>query len=290
MEDSFNSIIDSANSILILLPSKPYFDQVAAGLALHLSLGDKKEVAISCPSQMVVEFNRLVGVNKIAQELGNKNLVIKFAGYQAGNIERVSYDIENSEFRLTVIPKPGMPSPKKEQANLSYSGVSADTIILIGGANESHFPALASNNLVGAKFVHIGIRALSVSPEKGIMSFARPASSVSEVIASLIKEIGLNLDMDIATNLLMGIEEGSNKFSSPEVSAETFQTVSDLMKAGGKRVRKTPLQKGAFPPGSIPGRVPQVQPPSAKAPEGEGKEETPKSWLEPKIYKGTSIS
>lgn len=287
MDNSFNSIIKAANSVLVLLPSKPYFDQVAAGLALYLSLRDKKEATVSCPSAMVVEFNRLVGVNKITQELGNKNLVIKFAGYQAGNIERVSYDIENSEFRLTVIPKPGMPSPKKEQANLGYSGVSADTIILIGGANESHFPALASNDLVGAKFVHIGSRALSASSEKGIMSFARPASSVSEVIASLIKETELNLDMDIATNLLMGIEEGSNKFSSSEVSAETFQTVSDLMKAGGKRVRQAPPQRGVAPPGSIPGRVPQAQP-SVKA--SDSKEETPKSWLEPKIYKGTSIS
>lgn len=281
MDNSFGSIIESAASILILLPKKPYFDQVAAGLALYLALRDKKDVAISCPSPMMVGFNRLVGVNKVTQELGNKNLVIKFVDYQAGNIERVSYDIENSEFRLTVIPKPGVPSPKKEQARLTYSGVSADTVILIGGANESHFPASTSNDLVGAKFVHVGTRALSMPPEKGIMSFARPASSVSEVVASLIKESGLTLDVDIATNLLIGIEEGSNKFSSPEVTADTFQMISDLMKAGGQRLRRGPYQKETFPPGSIPGKVVKVE---------EEKKETPKEWLEPKIYKGTSIS
>ena len=280
MDNSFGSIIDSANSVLILLPTKPFFDQVAAGLSLYLSLREKKDVSISCPSPMVVEFNRLVGVNKITQELGNKNLVVKLVDYPAENIERVSYDIENSEFRLTIIPKPGFPSPKKEQASLGYSGVSADTVILIGGANKSHFPAIeSSKELAGAKIVHIGTRALSASPETGILSFARPASSCSEIVADLIKESGLALDVDTATNLLAGIEEGSNKFSSSEVVASTFQAVADLMKVGGIRKQGFSGQRETFPPGSIPGEK-----------IAEEKKEAPKDWLEPKIYKGSSIS
>src|SRR4030042_1405775 len=161
MDNSFASIIESANSILILLPTRPYFDQVAAGVSLYHALRNKKNVTISCPSQMLVEFNRLVGVNKITTELGNKNLVIKFSDYKAHGIERVSYDIENGEFRLTVIPKPGNNPPVKEQVNLSYSGVSADTIILVGGANETHFPNINSKDLVGAKVIHVGIKALT---------------------------------------------------------------------------------------------------------------------------------
>lgn len=283
MDNSFGSIINSANSTLILLPTKPFFDQVAAGLSLYLSLKEKKDASISCPSPMVVEFNRLVGVNKVTQELGNKNLVVRLVDYPAENIERVSYDIENSEFRLTIIPKPGFPSPKKEQANLDYSGVSADTVILIGGANKSHFPAITSSkDLAGAKIIHIGTRALSTSPESGIMSFAKPASSCSEIVANLIKESGFVLDVDIATNLLAGIEDGSNKFSGSEVVADTFQTVADLMRVGGVRKQRFShqnFQKGKFPSGSIPGK--KIV---------EEKKEAPKDWLEPKIYKGTSIS
>jgi len=280
MDNSFSSIINSANSVLILLPTKPFFEQVAAGLSLYLSLSDKKDVSISCPSPMVVEFNRLVGVNKITQEIGNKNLVVSLVDYPAENIERVSYDIDGSEFRLTIIPKPGFPSPKKEQANLGFSGVSADIIILVGGANESHFPAVSSSKeLVGAKVLHIGTRALSVSSEASVMSFARPASSCSEIVADLIKEGNYTLDVDTATNLLAGIEEGSNKFSSSEVGANTFQVVADLIRAGGVRKRKVLNQKGTFSQGSIPGK--KIL---------EEKKEAPKDWLEPKIYKGTSIS
>lgn len=284
MENSFKSIIDQANSILILLPTRPYFDQVAAGLSLYLGLREKKEVAISSPSPITVEFNRLVGVNKISQELGNKNLIIRFTDYNANDIERVSADIEDGQFCLSVIPKPGVSAPQKEQTELAYAGVASDTVILIGGVNESHFPAISSNDLVGAELVHIGTRSLTLSSAKKVISLARPASSVSEIVAGLIKESGLSLEADTATNLLIGIEEGTNKFASPEVTAETFQLAAELMRAGGQWARRAIPQRQTFPPGAIPGRIPPRQPPQ------KGKAASaPKDWLEPKIYKGTSI-
>lgn len=281
MNNSFASTIESSSSVLVLLPVRPFFDQVAAGLSLYLSLKPKsKEVNISCPSQMLVEFNRLVGVNKITPELGSKNLVIKFMDYKATDIERVSYDIEGGEFMLTVIPKTGALVPQKDQALISYSGVSADTVILVGGVNVGHFPALSTKEFVGAKLIHIGKRAFSSDPGNPVMSFASPASSVSESVMNLIADNKLLMDPDIATNLLMGIEDGTKNFSSLEVTAETFQKVADLMRAGGKRVSKTIDPSPRFPTGSIPGRKLENQ--------GLGK--PPKDWLAPKIFKGTSVS
>ncbi|OGM09854.1 hypothetical protein A2W13_01575 [Candidatus Woesebacteria bacterium RBG_16_36_11] len=282
MDNSFSSIIESANSILILLPTRPYFDQVAAGLSLYLALRNKKNVTISCPSQMLVEFNRLVGVNKITTELGNKNLVIKFSDYKATGIERVSYDIENGEFKLSVIPKPGNNPPTKEQVALSFSGVSADTIILIGGINDTHFPSLSSKELVGAKLVHLGIKALIAPAGMEVLSFARPAASVAELVYYLVKESSFEIDPDIATNLLLGIEAGTNNYSSSFVSADTFQMASDLMRLGGKR-HSQGVKRQDYPEGAIPGELPPTQ-------EGGETKEPPKDWLAPKIYKGTSVS
>lgn len=281
MENSFKSQVDSSKSILILIPSKPYFDQVAASLALKLSLG-KKQVEVVSSTQMLVQFNQLVGVNKIVSEIGNKNLNISFSGYKANDIERISYDIENEEFRLSIVPKPGVMPPKKEQVRLEFSGVSVDLIVLIGGRNESHFPFLSNESLKTVKIVHIGTRALATQKYTQTMSFARPASCVSEIVATLIKESDLILDVDIATNLLMGIEEGSNRFSNSEVSAETFQCVSDLMRVGGKRMGNTAKQ--ASPP-QISNRVEPDEPPQAPK-----VQEPPKEWLTPKIYKGSTVS
>lgn len=293
MDNSFNSLVDSASSILVLLPTKPYFDQVAAGLALYLSLHDKKEVAISCPSPMTVGLNRIIGVNKIASELGNKNLTIKFKGYDANNIEKVSYDIIDGEFNLTVVPKAGFTAPQREQIDLGFSGVAADLVILIGGANDSHFPILESPELAGVKVAHIGNRVLSSNRE--VMSFAKPGATTSELVANLIKDNNLSLDADTATNLVMGIEEGSSNFASPEVTPETFETFAYLLRNGGQRQPRTKLSPANFPVGSIPTQ-PLTEPQPAPQQDVEGIQEEeqvinpPEDWLQPKVYKGTSVN
>jgi hypothetical protein len=264
MEDSFKSLVEKSKSILILLPTKPYFDQVAAGLSLFLSLRDVKQVHISSVEPMLVEHNKLVGVNKITQDLGSKNLVVRFTDYKANDIERVSYDIEDGQFRLTVIPKQNVKPPEKDQVNLSYSGVAADTVILIGGANESHFPAISSKDLAVTNLIHIGTRDITLTSKKSFISFAKPASSVSEVVFSLIKEAGYSIDEDISTNLIMGIEKGSNDFAGPEVGPGTFAAVSELMKSGGRRTSQVP-QPATFPAGAVPKVAPTPGIPAGQA-------------------------
>ncbi|KKQ76712.1 MAG: hypothetical protein US98_C0028G0009 [Parcubacteria group bacterium GW2011_GWC1_38_6] len=303
MDNSLKNLIDSASSILILLPTKAYLDQVAAGLSLYLTLKSSKDVAVSSPSQMTVEFSRLIGVDKISTELGNKNLVITFPNYQATNIERVSYDIEEGQFKLSVIPKAGMTVPTSEQTNISYAGVKADLIILVGGANESHFPAISTPDLKGVKIIHIGTRLLEVSSDAQIMSFARPGSSSSELVGNLIKENDLSIDADIATNLLAGIEDGSKNFQSPDVTADTFSMFAQLLNMGGQRIKK--MTASSFPQGAIPTQpynqqpkqVPQSQKLVEQILQGQEQpdkepqpEEVPTSWSEPKIYTGTSVS
>lgn len=282
MSKSLLSLIDSAQSLLILLPINPSFDEVASGLSLYVSLGNKKDAVISCPTPMLVEFNRLVGVNRVTQELGNKNLTIRFSDYPADNVERVSYDIEHGEFKLSVVPKPQFTSPKKEQVLISYSGISADTVVIVGGTQDDHFPALNSKDISASKIIHIGTRQGKFS--KGdIISLSRPCSSVSEIVATLIKENELELDGDVATNLLMGIDEGSNGFSVPEVNADTFAIAADLMRAGGKRLSKDQMPNVRnFPPGALPGAGFPGMPTASNR--------TPKSWYEPKVFKGSGVS
>lgn len=301
MENSFVSLIDSAASILVVLPEKPNFDQVASGLSLYLSVMDRKGVTIYCSSPMTVGFNRLIGVNKISSELGNKNLVIKLAGYDATNIDKVSYDIENGEFKLSVVPKVGFTAPGKDQVITSYAGISADLVILIGGASDADFPILASPELTNSKIAHISIRVLD--SQKGVLSFAKPGATNSELVTNLIKENGLTLDADSATNLVMGIEEGTSNFSSNEVTPETFETFAFLLRSGGQRMPHIKLSPIGFPPGAIPTKpfAQKVEPNFAKASTGEqvlqaepaieqveNKEETienpPSDWLQPKIY------
>jgi nanoRNase/pAp phosphatase (c-di-AMP/oligoRNAs hydrolase) len=282
MEESWRKLIDSSKSILILLPTRSFFDQVAAGLSLYLSLRNKRDVEIYSPEEMTVEFNRLIGINKVTNELGNKNLVINFSDYDATGIERVSWDIDGDEFKLTVIPKPGITSPKKEQVKLSYSGVSADTVILVGGANENHFPALSSKDLVGAKIAHVGVRDLNLKNEN-FMSFSSDAVSVCEIAESLIEKGGLLIDEDVATNLLFGLEDKTENFSSRDVTADTFEIAAKLLRAGGRR-NPPKEERNNYPQGALPdsGMI--------KVDKNKNKpsQNTPKDWFKPKIYKSSN--
>jgi hypothetical protein len=172
---------------------------------------------------------------------------------------------------------------------ISYSGVSADTVILIGGANSSHFPQIEAKDLAGAKLLHIGTRAIALGSGKEPISFAKPGSSISEVVATLINESGFSLDPDIATNLIMGIEEGSKDFKGPDVTAQTFEIVATLMKAGGKRMPSGVVAPAFRPPTPTVTPAPMVPVAAVETVEPEPPKEPPKDWLEPKIYKGTSI-
>lgn len=291
MDGNFPSILAPAKSILIVLPVQPSFDAVAAGLSLYLSLRESdKAVEIFCPTLMNVGFNRLVAVNFVKTEIGNRNLSITFPSYEATNIEKVSYDIDNGQFKLTVVPKTGFIAPQKEQIVIGYSGVSADLIILIGGHEEDHFPILPSKELEGVQAVHLGTRVLNIDSGRGVMSLSKPASCISELVATLIRDNKFEMYPDIATNLVMGMEEGSMHFENSEVTPETFEVFAHLLRSGGQRVPKnTPADN--FPPGAIPNQP--FNQPQAPVHQVENKEELienpPADWLaQPKVYQGSS--
>lgn len=294
MKNNLKQELENSDSILILLSKNPYLDQVAAGLSLYLTLEkSKKNMNIACPSPMLVEYNRLVGVNKIVSGLGDKNLIIRFKDYNAQNIEKVTYDIEEEEFKLSIIPKADASSPTQDQVTIDYAGVSADTIILIGGGNESHFPDLKNEKFANAKLIHIGKQDVAATSRKEVVSFTKQSSSVSEIMAELIKEFDQKFTEDIATNLLMGIREGSRDFSHSWVNADTFKLAAELMQAGGKQdiqlskpkvfsrpdAEKTEIKREETTPHAVQTNG-QASPTPTEAP-------APASWLEPKIFKGT---
>lgn len=307
MDNSFKALIDSAQEILILLPSKPLTDQVASGLSLYLSLlGSGKNVSISCSDPMTAEHSRLIGIDKVTSSLGNKNLTIKFVNYQAEDVDKVRADVENGLFTLSVSPKVGKKVPTKEQIDINYSGNSGDLIILIGGEDDKRFAMLSTPNFSGVKLIHIGIKLLEVTNDNlQILSFAIPASSISELVAGLLKEGGFVIDPDIATNLLAGIEEQSKNFQSQEVTIDTFEIFTELLRLGGQRSRRLPTN--TFPQGAIPNKpfnepqeintvkplLSQDESISSMTPEEaevEIQQDIPPSWSEPKIYTGTSLS
>lgn len=233
----FQKLLPEIKSALIVLPQNPSADAVAGGLAIYLTLQKNSVSAtVSAPTPMLVEFNRLVGVDKVREDLGENNLVITFESYPADDIERVNCGIEGEKFTLVAVPKPGNKAPRKEQVTLSYSGVSADLVIAVGANYPEGLGKFAQKKDV---FETENLAILGNSPLSGwpkpIELIDASGSSISEVAYDVIEECGLALDEDIATNLFLGMEAGTKNFTSLGVTAQTFAKASRLLAAGARR-------------------------------------------------------
>jgi len=277
----FNQIqtaLTSAQLIYIVLPEKLNLDKVAAALSLFLSLKKiGKQVTIYCVKPMIVKYSNLVGVDKIKQKLEGKNLTVSF-DYVADSIEKVSYNIQNNKFNLLIQPKDGFPPLATEKVNYSYSGGQADLVLVIGASSLTDLGALYSENqdfFSNGNIINIDIQ-LTNSQFGKVNLVKNNLVSYSELVASLLSNLRLPVDSDMASNLLRGIEEVTNNFSG-KVTPLSFEAAAFCLRAGANK-NKTKVELKPMT-ADISAQKSPVQP--------EEKEEPPSpDWMAPKIYKG----
>src|SRR3989338_1600110 len=253
------NILENAQSIAVTLPVDPSVDKVASALSLYLSLSAAgKQVTVACSTRMTVQYNELIGVDKISTVLtgsSGRNLVISFP-YQEGSIEKVSYNIENDKFNLVIEPREGFPTITQEMMKYSSSGGNIDAIVTVGCSQLEELWNLYSNN----QDLYNGKQIINLDNASNNNNFAKinivdtSAISISELMNDFINQLGLNMEPDIATNLLAGLTSATDNFSSGEVTASTFETAANLLKQGArkKQIRKS---SQAF--------VPQMKQPAA---------------------------
>jgi len=227
--------LKQAKTCLILLPQNPPVDTVAAGLGAYLTLKEKKQIQIGCPTPMSVAYNRLFGVDKIKTKVGSKNLVISFP-YAEESIEKVSYHVEGKTFNLVVVPKKGKQPLDSEKVSYSSSGVEADLVLVIGAQKWEDLGDIYAyekevfNNL---KAVNIDFRANNTQFAAHNLTDAQ-VSSCSEIVAELLRSGGFPIKEDIATNLVAGIETATNNLQL-KTTADTFSLLAWLLRRGGQR-------------------------------------------------------
>jgi len=288
------NVLPKAKSVLVLLAANPNLDQVAAALALYLSIKkQQKQVLIACSSAMTVGFNRLFGINKVSDKIGNRNLIISF-DYLKDSIEKVSYNIENNKFNLVVEPRPGLPSLQADKVSYSYSGSEADLIFVVGALKLEDLDKLYFNEkkiFENSLTVNLDNRANNTNFGK-VNLVDSQAASCCEIATLLIKGLNLPVDQDIATNLLTGIETNTANFQAPSTSATTFEAAAWCLKNGAKKGYLVD-QKTISRIQAAPKQATVIQP-SFAAPKPSGREpqpvkQPPPDWFKPKIFKGNTV-
>lgn len=248
--------LDEAKSVAVLLPPEPTTDIVASALGLFLSLKEAGKLAqIGCGSPIKVENADLFGVDQIKNSIGNQNLIISF-DFKEENLKKVDYDVdENGKFMLLIQPQPGAEPPDTSSITYNYSGASTDLVFVFGINSLEELGKIYADEK--AFLDHAKIVSLSLSSKPGnfaaIALHSHAAGSLAEIVTFLLKSTDTKPSADAANNLLSVIAETTRNFTSPKVTADTFETVAYLLRAGG-RLGRSPLAAtsrfGAFPPGN----------------------------------------
>jgi hypothetical protein len=243
LSNQLKQLIDTARTIFIVYPNAASVDHKAVAASLYLSLlRAKKSVGLISPESRAVEAPVVIaGLEHTQHALGNQNLSISFP-YSPDQVDKVSYHIgeETHRFFLSIKPKPGVAPLDASQVEFSYTGASADVVIIVG-----------VRELEELEQIYFGYEQLYTdTPTISINSFTTSfgthkldtgsASSSSELLTQLLPEWGLTIDSDIATNLLAGIEANTKNLSAPTTSAETFEAVAQLLRSGARRSFKRP--------------------------------------------------
>lgn len=282
--------ISEAQKILIALPGQPSFDQVASALSLFLSLQSSgKTIYITCPTPMTVEYNHLVGIDKITDKIQGSDLIISF-DYPADQIEKVSYNDDNGKPNLIIQVKNNAPRLNEKQARFSYAGVEVDLVIAVGIRD---LKQISSISALPPNLINIGIDPNTFFPDS--LNVIDPeASSFSEIALGVISGLGLPLDQDTVQNILSGIWVKTNGLTNPKVSADTYEAVAICLRLGAQRPQTTPKKAEEVSPSrrideNKPGKQSTYSLKNVPTPQSNLQENPPSDWFEPKIFKGSNV-
>lgn len=248
--------------IAIAVGKNPNLDEMGAALGLYLALKSaNKQVAIACPTEPLVEISSLIGIDKVKTNLDTTggDLVVSFP-YEEGEIEKVSYTLENGY--LNIIVKAGEKGLSFAEKDVEYKrggGEGVKVLFVVGTATLSNLGNLFDPEALKNTTV-INIDNKSDNQGFGdVFLVSTSASSVSEQIANLISFLDFPIDIDIAQNLLSGISFATDNFQNQKTSPTAFEMAALFLKKGAVRIKAT-RQKAFLQDSTFPAQSPVVQP------------------------------
>ena len=263
-------LLGQHESIGIAVGSNPSVDDMAGALSLYLALSSmRKKATIASPTLPIVELSSLVGIDKVKTQFEGGtggDLVVSFP-YTEGEIEKVSYTIENSY--LNIVVKAGEQGISFQDQDVRYTrgggGGAVKVLFVVGTARLSDLGPLFDPDALKETTV-VNIDNKSENQGFGDVVLVSPkASSVSEIVATLLTSLGITIDVDIAQNLLSGLSFATDNFQNGKTNFTTFELAATFMKQGAVRSmtangRPQPQERPQVSPFTSP--QPQSQPQS----------------------------
>lgn len=275
--------LTSASNIAVLLPTQINTDKLAAGLALMLALKNAgKNVTVATDALPMVSQANLYGVGEVKNSLslgGSNDLTLVLENVVAADgtvpsLEKLDWYPEGNNLNLVFHVIPGQ-SFKPTNIQTKPQGGLIDLVFSLGAVSLNDLGNIYSQNVTQLSALNlVNIDNNPVNGNFGKMNLVDPtASAVSQIVALMITDLGLNLDSDIASNLIGGIY-GATSNMTQNINPELFAVVGNLMQFGGilpQAMQGTAQSQvssfGINSPVSPPMPVNTVQPQEATQPE-----------------------
>jgi len=287
-QQQLKDLINQSNRILVACGKNAQLDLVAAILGLDTVLEDLgKAVNVVCSEKLPDEAKTLVGWEKIGKDLA-KDFVITLTS-AVGNVEKVSYFIEGEDLNLVIRPHPQAPPFSKDRIKYKEGGGDYDLIFVLGSQKLPDLGKLYKDEEnIFSKTAIINIDKQKDNSYFGRINIVHPnASSLSEIVTRLFRGLGIKLNKDAATNLLLGLTWATDNFRSPNALAETFEAAAFCLRSGAQRLKTPlPLKKGPQEEISLLKEEDKTSLPQKNV---QPKVQPKEDWLKPKIYQGGEL-
>lgn len=250
-QETLNFLQDTLSKnqkIGIVVGRNPKLDEMAAALALYLSLKEiNKTVSIASPTSPIVEISSLVGIDKVKTTLNSQDgdLIVAFP-YKEGEIEKVSYTLENGTLNIIVKSSEKGLSFSQNDVEFKRMGNLPTLLFVVGTARISDLGGLFNPEALKDTTI-VNIDNKKDNQKFGdIVLVSSDFSSVSEQMAKTISSLGLPLNIDASQNLLSGILSATNNFQDQKSSVVAFEMAALLMRKGAVRKLTTASRKDEF--------------------------------------------
>jgi len=249
-------IFEKQSSFAVVVGQAYTIDEMASALSIFLTLKFLgKEASVVSVKQPLVEVSSLVGIDTVkpSYEANGGDLIVSFP-YQADEIGKVSYTLENGLLNIIVKPKDAPLSFGEKDVMFKRSGGLPQVIITVGVKRVSELQSFFDlQALKDTTIVNID-RAGTNEGFGDVVVVGEGASSVSEQVANLMLSLGYTIDPDMSQNLMAGVVGATANFQSPRTSSLAFEMAGILLRNGARRENVA-----ARPQVQQPQRTPQQQ-------------------------------
>ena len=218
------NMLASAKSVQVVIPQTT-IDSVGAGLALAWGL-KKKGISVSVFTTTATDNNygKLSGLDMLTNQLAKNDLVISIE-HPLDQIDRVSYNDDGGRLNLVVQTKTGSSPIQTDKIIINNGSLSSDVSILLGDET-----GLGANSSIVNQGNWIVISDKQVNPSWAKSIIVDPSAPFSEILTFLLPLLNLEMDPEVAKNLLIGLRVATQSFSV-NVSPETFEAGALCLRA-----------------------------------------------------------